>query len=45
LCGAADPIQLELNKARFSQRDAIFHGAEFQSQLAMPGRFMAASGH
>jgi iron complex outermembrane receptor protein len=30
---AADPIQLELNQARYSQRDAIFRGAEFQSQL------------
>jgi iron complex outermembrane receptor protein len=30
---AADPIQLELNQARYSQRDAVFRGAEFQSQL------------
>lgn len=30
---AADPIQLELNQAIYSQRDAIFRGAEFQSQL------------
>jgi iron complex outermembrane receptor protein len=29
----ADPNQLELNQARYSQRDAIFRGAEFQSQL------------
>jgi iron complex outermembrane recepter protein len=31
--GPADPIQLELNEARYSQRDATFRGAEFQSQL------------
>jgi iron complex outermembrane receptor protein len=29
----ADPMQLELNQARYSQRDAIFRGGEFQSQL------------
>jgi iron complex outermembrane recepter protein len=29
----ADPNQLELNQARYSQRDATFRGAEFQSQL------------
>jgi hypothetical protein len=33
------PIQLELNKARYSQHDAIFRGAEFPSQLAMSGRY------
>ena len=31
--GAADPNPLELNQAIYSQRDAIFRGAEFQSQL------------
>jgi iron complex outermembrane receptor protein len=30
---AADPVPLELNQAIYSQRDAIFRGAEFQSQL------------
>jgi iron complex outermembrane receptor protein len=29
----ADPNQLELNQARYSQRDATFRGGEFQSQL------------
>ncbi|MGY3484162.1 iron complex outermembrane receptor protein [Bradyrhizobium sp. USDA 4011] len=29
----ANPDQLELNQARYAQRDAIFRGAEFQSQL------------
>jgi iron complex outermembrane receptor protein len=29
----ANPMQLELNQARYSQRDAIFRGGEFQSQL------------
>jgi len=31
--GIANPNQLELNQARYSQRDAIFRGGEFQSQL------------
>jgi iron complex outermembrane receptor protein len=31
--GPADPVQLELNQAIYSQQDAIFRGAEFQSQL------------
>jgi iron complex outermembrane receptor protein len=30
---AADPVPLELNQAVYSQRDAIFRGSEFQSQL------------
>jgi iron complex outermembrane receptor protein len=30
---AADPNPLELNQARYSQRGAVFRGAEFQSQL------------
>lgn len=30
---AADPAPLELKQAVYSQRDAIFRGAEFQSQL------------
>jgi iron complex outermembrane receptor protein len=30
---AAAPVKLELNQAIYSQRDAIFRGAEFQSQL------------
>lgn len=29
----ADPNQLELNQARYSQRDATFRGGEFQSQF------------
>jgi iron complex outermembrane recepter protein len=29
----ADPAPLELKQARYSQQDAIFRGAEFQSQL------------
>jgi iron complex outermembrane receptor protein len=29
---ATDPVALELRQARYSQRDAIFRGAEFQSQ-------------
>lgn len=29
----ANPDQLELNQARYAQRDAIFRGAEFQSQF------------
>ncbi|MBR0827477.1 TonB-dependent receptor [Bradyrhizobium manausense] len=29
----ANPNQLELNQARYSQRDATFRGGEFQSQL------------
>ena len=29
----ADPNQLELKQARYSQQDAVFRGAEFQSQL------------
>jgi iron complex outermembrane receptor protein len=29
----ANPDQLELNQARYAQRDATFRGAEFQSQL------------
>ena len=30
---AADPVPLELKQAIYSQRDAIFRGGEFQSQL------------